>query len=171
MRVPSLPATGHAADWSNRHLGLSVDRIINWLALGLLVVVIVLGAVAIVRYWLGHRREQLMLRLLRGADTLEGDIKQCRVRLAQAHAAVTVTPGLPSAGSASAHDAIDKALRNLLEHRLWIRDRAPMASRDELQQAAEALESAGARIHQQLDQLQRAHQELDQAVREHQHRQ
>ena len=151
-------------------MDLIVERIVNWIALGLLILVIVAGSAVILRYWLGHRREQMMLRLLRGADRLESDIKQCRVQLAQAHAAVAVTPGLPSAGSASAKDAIDKALRNLLEHRLWIRDKAPGASHDELRHAAEALESAGQRIHQQLEQLQAAHHELDEAVREHQQR-
>lgn len=147
-----------------------MEKIVNWVSLGLLLVVSVLGAIVIVRYWLGHRRERAMLRLLRGADALEADIKQCRARLAQAHAAVAVTPDLPSAGSANARDAIDRALRNLLEHRLWIRDRAPKASLGELEQAASALENAGARIHRQLEQLQQAHRELVQAVREHQQR-
>ncbi len=156
--------------WAPAPNGLLVDRIVNWIALGLLLVVIVLAVIVLLRYWHGHRREQLMLRLLRGADALEGDIKQCRVRLAQAHAAVAVTPGLPSAGSATAKDAIDSALRDLLQHRMWIRDKAPSASREELDKAADALESAAARIHQQLEQLQQAHRELDQAVREHQQR-
>ncbi len=148
-----------------------MEKIVNWIGLALLVVVSIVAAIVILRYWLGHRREQVMLRLLRGADQLETGIKQCRLRLDQAHAAVTVSPNLPSAGSANAHAAIDKALRNLLEHRLWIRDKAPGASQTELEQAASALEQAGRNIQQQLQALQEAHQELEDAVREHQERQ
>ncbi len=147
-----------------------MGKIVNWVSLGLLVVVILVAAIVIFRYWSGHRREQIMLRLLLGADQLEADIKQCRLRLAQAHAAVTVTPDLPSAGSADAHAAIDKALRNLLEHRLWIRDKAPHASQAELAHATDALERAQASIHQQLGALKEARQELDDAMREHQER-
>lgn len=147
-----------------------MKQIINWTSLGVLVTITFVAAIVIFRYWQGHRREQMMLRLLRGADQLEADIKQCRRRLDQAHAAVTVTPSLPSAGSASARTAIDKALRNLLEHRLWIRDKAPHASQAKLEQAADALEHAQASIHQQLDALKEARQELDDAMREHQER-
>lgn len=144
-----------------------MERILNWIGLGLIGLVTVVAVIVVSRYWLGHRRERLMLRLLDGADRLEADIKRCRVRLDQAHAAVTVTPGLPSAGSASANEAIDQALRNLLEHRLWIRDRAPAASQQELQQAADALDRARAGIRTQLEALDRARQELDDAVREY----
>lgn len=149
----------------------SVTSTINWIGLAVLIVFCIVAVVVVRRYWLGHRREQLMLRLLRGADQLEGNIKQCRAQLEQAHAAVTVAPGVPSAGSANARAAIDKALRNLLEHRLWIRDKAPLANRAELEQAAQALERAEANIHQQLETLIEANQELDEAVREHQERQ
>lgn len=142
-----------------------MNNLIYRTALALLVIVAIIGAFTIWRYWRGNRHEEMMLRLLDDADRLEARIKQCRAQLGQAHAAVRVIPGVPSAGSASADVAIDKALRDLLEHRLWLRDKAPDASQRELQRAAEALEQARMRIDRQMHELQSAREELDDAVR------
>lgn len=144
--------------------GRSVDTTVYWLVVGLFAIVVVVAAISIWRYWQGNRHEQMLLRLLDEADRLEARIKQLRDKLGQAHAAVSVMPGVPSAGSANADAAIDKALRNLLEHRLWLRDKAPTASYRELQRAAEALEAAARGIDRQMQQLQSAREELDHAV-------
>ena len=139
-----------------------------WIGPLLIVIVVLLALIAVWRYWFGHRRERAMLSLLHGADQLEADIKRCRVRLDRAHASVRITPGVPAAGSSSADAAIDQALRNLLEHRLWIRDRAPQARQAQLDEAVAALQQARTRISEQLQALDQAQGELDSAVRDHQ---
>lgn len=137
-------------------------------AIPVLLVLVSLGAgFAVWRYWNGARHEQAMLRLLAGADRLEAAIKQCRRRLDQAHAAVRVAPGVPSAGSAEAATVIDEALRDLLAHRLWIRDAAPAASRAELLRAAAAMDQAQARLEGYLAELDDARLALEDAVRTH----
>ncbi|MER3546908.1 MAG: hypothetical protein C4338_04600, partial [Rhodanobacteraceae bacterium] len=63
------------------------------------------------------RRRRALRALYRGADALEHDLKECRVRLQRAHASMNVAPGVPAAGEADARTAVDAALRELLEHR------------------------------------------------------
>jgi hypothetical protein len=105
--------------------------------------------------------------MLDDADRLETDLKECRRRLDRAHAVMAVAPGVPAAGQSDARLAVDAGLRSLLEHRLWIRDRAPDASQQELDAAVTALAQARRQLEPQLRALDEAQRELDQAVRDH----
>lgn len=134
--------------------------------------VLILAALAIAAFgWLGyrrlHRRGQALRRMLDDADRLETDLKECRRRLDRAHAVMAVAPGVPAAGQSDARLAVDAGLRSLLEHRLWIRDRAPDASQQELDAAVTALAQARRQLEPQLRALDEAQRELDQAVRDH----
>ncbi|MEO7149592.1 MAG: hypothetical protein ABIY40_06635 [Rhodanobacteraceae bacterium] len=112
------------------------------------------------------RRRRALRSLHRGADGLEHDLKECRARLERAHAAMTVAPELPAAGETDAHAAIDAALRELLAHRLWLRDSADDANQRELDAAVFAIGKARESLSQQLDALASAQHALDAAVRE-----
>lgn len=145
---------------------VSSVAIAAWLpALAALCVIAGLAAVA----WTMHRqtrRRRALRALYRGADELEHDLKECRARLERAHASMNVAPGLPAAGEADAHAAIDAALRELLAHRLWLRDHADAAGQPELDKAVAALDKARDSLTQQLAKLDSAQRELETAVRE-----
>ncbi len=137
----------------------------------LLSAVIALFAIAAVAavVFLMHRqaRRRRALRLLhRGTDALERDLKECRARLERAHAAMTLGPELPAAGQTDARAAIDTALRELLAHRLWLRDNADDADQRELDTAVSAIGKARESLSQQLEALASAQRALDTAVRE-----
>ncbi|MBS0431772.1 MAG: hypothetical protein JSS21_05135 [Proteobacteria bacterium] len=112
------------------------------------------------------RRRRALGALYRGADALEHDLKECRARLERAHASMNVAPGVPAAGEADARTAVDAALRELLGHRLWLRDQAADAGQRELDTALAALDRARAALGQQLAALDSAQRALETAVRE-----
>ncbi|MEO6968175.1 MAG: hypothetical protein ABI132_06940 [Rhodanobacteraceae bacterium] len=123
------------------------------------------AAMAFLMHRQGRRRRTLR-SLHRCTDALEHDLKECRARLERAHAAMTVTPDLPAPGEPDARAAIDAALRELLAHRLWLRDSADEANQRELDTAVSAIGKARASLSQQLEALASAQRALDTAVRE-----
>lgn len=131
---------------------------------------LLVGAVALV---LAGRRRRLerrrisMHRLLELADQLEADLKTCRNGLKQAHAVMSLNPDQPAAGEPEAKQAIDAGLRSLLQQRLWIRDCAPDASQQGLDEAAADMSQTRSRLRPLVRALERAHHELDDAMREH----
>ena len=131
---------------------------------GLGVIVALLAVVVFMR--LQARRRRALRALYSGADALEHDLKECRARLERAHASMNVAPGVPAAGEADARTAVDAALRELLEHRLWLRDQADEANQHELDAAVAALDKARATLSEQLAALDSAQRALETAVRE-----
>jgi len=113
------------------------------------------------------RRTASMLHLLELADQLEADLKTCRSGLKQAHAVMSLNPDQPAASEQEAKQAIDAGLRSLLQQRLWIRDCAPDASQQGLDQAAADMSQTRARLRPLVGALERARPELDDAMREH----
>jgi len=102
------------------------------------------------------RRDRAVRRLLDGADALESQLRNCRQRMQQLR---TMLVALPEEMSASADSAlaadekIDAGLRDLLAHRLWISQKAPSASRAELEAACAAIEQSRQIMHSQLARL------------------
>jgi C4-dicarboxylate-specific signal transduction histidine kinase len=124
-----------------------------WLpAVAALCVIVGLATIVVLMRRQGRRRRALRA-LHSGADELEHDLKQCRAQLERAHASMSVAPGVPAAGEADAHAAIDAALRELLAHRLWLRDEAEHASQRELDAAVTAMGKARGALGQQLREL------------------
>jgi hypothetical protein len=118
------------------------------------------------------RRRQLqrgasLKTLLDLADRLESDLKTCRSGLQQAHAVMSLNPDLPAASEQDAQHAIDAGLRALLQQRLWIRDRSPRASQQELDEAAASMRSTRDRLQPLLQALTQAQRDLNSAMREH----
>lgn len=112
------------------------------------------------------RRRRALRALYKGADALEHDLKECRTRLQHAHASMNVAPGVPAAGETDASTAINAALRELLAHRLWLRDHAADANQHELDAAVAAIGKVRGALAQQLSALDAAQRALETAVRE-----
>ena len=122
---------------------------------------------AVVYLLLRQMRHQHALRTLYlEADALEHDLKECRTRLQRAHAAMSINPNQPAAGEAEARQAVDAALRELLAHRLWLRDKADDAHQRELDAAVSAIGKVRGALGEQLRELDSAQRALETAVRE-----
>jgi hypothetical protein len=137
------------------------------LAIVLPALVAVIACALAVFLLLRQMRHQRALRTLYlEADGLEHDLKECRTRLARAHASMSIGPNQPAAGEADARQAIDAALRELLAHRLWLRDEADNANQRALDAAVAAIGKARGALGRQLEELDSAQRALETAVRE-----
>jgi hypothetical protein len=141
-----------------------------YLTLGTAVLLALLTALAAAALLLRRRQLQRgtsLKTLLDLADRLEADLKTCRSGLQQAHAVMSLNPDLPAASEQDAQHAIDAGLRALLQQRLWIRDRSPRASQEELDEAANSMRSTRDRLQPLLKALDKAQNDLNSAMREH----
>jgi hypothetical protein len=142
----------------------------SYLTLGLLVLLVLLVGLAASALLLRRRqnlRGSSLNNLLDLADRLEADLKTCRAGLQQAHAVMSLNPDLPAASEQEARHAVDAGLRALLQQRLWIRDRSPHASQQELDEAATSMRDTRSRLQPLLKALDQAQTDLDSAMREH----
>ena len=142
----------------------------SYLTLGTAVLLALLTALAVAALLLRRRQLQRgtsLKTLLDLADRLESDLKTCRSGLQQAHAVMSLNPDLPAASEQDAQHAIDAGLRALLQQRLWIRDRSPRASPQELDEAAASMRSTRDRLQPLLQALTQAQRDLNSAMREH----
>jgi hypothetical protein len=113
------------------------------------------------------RRARSLHDLLILADRLEADLKTCRAGLQQAHAVMSLNPDKPAASEQEARQAIEAGLRSLLQQRIWIRDQAPSATQEQLNQAVSAMSETRNRLAPLLEALDQAQHALDDAMREH----
>ncbi|HET6603240.1 MAG TPA: hypothetical protein VFG21_03355 [Xanthomonadaceae bacterium] len=129
------------------------------------------------RIWSAHRRERALRRLLDRADALEKLLVRTRERMQAMKQVVRRVPSDIAAEADASLDAgnrVQQALRNVLEHRLWIARHGATASHAELVTAERALQRSHARIADQLERLESAgadladvtRQALEQAARE-----
>jgi len=101
-------------------------------------------------------RELAIRRLLDGADALEGQLLDCRARMQRLRGMLVVLPDEMSATANSALTADDKVqagLRDLLAHRLWIKQHAETASPAELTAACSAIDQSRQVMESQLARL------------------
>lgn len=110
--------------------------------------------------WLRERRLQGKPRLLKEildlADALERELLECRARLREIPAlAATLPPAeqLSARSTIAAEPQVQDALRDLLAHRLWLREHAAGASITELQSARDALVATRGALSGQLARL------------------
>ncbi|MGH8124402.1 MAG: hypothetical protein ACREPK_00930 [Rhodanobacteraceae bacterium] len=137
------------------------------IAVALPALVAVIACAVIVLLLARQMRHQRALRTLYlEADGLESDLKECRSRLARAHASMSMGPNEPAAGEVEARHAVDAALRELLAHRLWLRDEAGGANQRDLDAAVSAIGKARGALGTQLRELDSAQRALETAVRE-----
>ncbi len=138
------------------------------LVYALLLAVLTLAAIAVLWQRLrAQHRQRSLARLLDGADEMERLLHRTRERMEAMH---TVIGRVPEDMAAIARASLDSerqvqdGLRDVLEHRLWIRSHADSARQSELDAACAALDRARERIAQELDRLDRAGADLAQAT-------
>lgn len=128
--------------------------------------VFVLGLFVLIAWglrWFAGRRERALRRLLDRADALESLLHTTRDRMAAMRQVVQRVPsdiGAVAHASLDAQDLVQQALRNVLEHRMWIAQKGLTAPKAELDAATGALERAHATIADQLARLENAGAEL-----------
>lgn len=132
--------------------------------------IFILGLFALAAWglrWVSQGRERSLRRLLDRADALEHLLHTTRDRMAAMRHVVQRVPsdiGAVAHASLDAQAVIQPALRNVLEHRLWIAQKGLTASKAELDAASAALERAHATIADQLTRLENAGFELASAT-------
>jgi flagellar motility protein MotE (MotC chaperone) len=106
------------------------------------------------RRWL--RRERAIRALLDGADALEAQLQDCRQRMQRLRGMLTILPEEMSAdadGALSADAKVKLALKDVLAHRLWIKQHAADASLQQLDAARGALSQSGATLRALIERL------------------
>lgn len=103
-----------------------------------------------------RRKSRLLAEILDLADALERDLLECRARLRELPALTVHMPPsdqLSARATLAAEPLVQDALRDLLAHRLWLKDNADRATRTELGQARDALATTRASLETQLARL------------------
>ena len=122
------------------------------------------GLAAWIPFHLSASRQRALIRLLEGADELEGLLHRTRERMTAMQNVVERVPadiGAVAKASLDADQRVQQALRDLLEHRLWISRHGATASLAELKNAERAMGRARDTIASQLTRLEHAGTELD----------
>jgi hypothetical protein len=112
------------------------------------------------------RRPALLAAVMDEADALERELYECRARLREIPALVTtLPPSAPLSAQATlvAEPQVQAALRDLLAHRLWLKENAANATLAELASARNALATAKVALSAQLERLAEVRSELKNA--------
>jgi hypothetical protein len=103
-----------------------------------------------------RRRSQVLTEILDLADELERELLECRARLREIPALTASLPPaeqLSARATLAAEPLVQDALRDLLAHRLWLKDHAEGAALDQLLSARDALAVTRASLARQLGRL------------------
>ena len=110
--------------------------------------------------WLRQRRwrrhQHAIRALLDGADALEAQLQDCRQRMQRLRGMLSILPEEMSAdadGALSADAKVQAALKDVLAHRLWIKQYAADASLQQLAAARSALDQSGATLRALIERL------------------
>jgi chromosome segregation ATPase len=132
-----------------------------------LIAIATAAVLTIAGLWLRVRRKpRLLAAIMDEADALEQELHECRTRLREIPALVASLP--PSAQLSArailvAEPQVQAALRDLLAHRLWLKEHAATASLRELESARTALSGAKASLATQLERLAEVRAQLETA--------
>ena len=113
-----------------------------------------------------RRRPRLLAEVMDEADALERELYECRTRLREIPALVATLPPsaqLSARATLVAEPQVQAALRDLLSHRLWLKEHATTATVAELESAHGALAAAKAALTTQLQRLAEVRAELQAA--------
>jgi hypothetical protein len=121
-------------------------------------------------WWLRHRvwmrRQNTLISLLDEVDGLEAQLHECRRRMHSLQDVVGLVPADISAVAMASLDSGEQvrlALRDVLEHRLWIQRHGAEASQTELDQALGSVARSRERLATHLDKLVAAGRDLEDA--------
>lgn len=112
-----------------------------------------------------RRRSLLLAEILDLADALENELLECRARLREIPAlAAALVPSeqLSARATIAAEPQVQDALRDLLAHRLWLKDHAAAAPIDQLTTARDALVATRGSLTDQLARLANARADVEQ---------
>ena len=122
--------------------------------------------------WLRERRLRrkplLLTEILDLADALERELLECRARLREIPAlaaSLSPTEQLSARATIAAEPQVQDALRDLLAHRLWLKDHAGQASIAELTSARDALVATRASLAAQLARLAVVRADFEQTIK------
>lgn len=135
-------------------------------AIGIIVAAALLLAAFQLRERKLRRRPLLLAQIMDEADALETELHECRARLREIPALVTTLPPsaqLSARATLVAEPQVQAALRDLLSHRLWLKENAATATIAELESARGALATAKAALAAQLERLAEVRGELETA--------
>ena len=135
-------------------------------AIGIIVAAALLLAAFQLRERKLRRRPLLLAAIMDEADALETELHECRARLREIPALVTTLPPsaqLSARATLVAEPQVQAALRDLLSHRLWLKENAATATITELESARGALATAKAALAAQLERLAEVRGELETA--------
>jgi len=125
-----------------------------------LIAIAVVAVLILCPLWLRERRlrrrPRLLAEVMDEADALEAELHECRARLREIPALVATLPPsdqLSARATLVAEPQVQAALRDLLGHRLWLKENAATASLTELESARDALATAKAALTTQLERL------------------
>ncbi|HEX5121681.1 MAG TPA: hypothetical protein VFV97_00445 [Rhodanobacteraceae bacterium] len=113
-----------------------------------------------------RRRPLLLAAIMDEADALETELHECRARLREIPALVATLPPsaqLSARATLVAEPQVQAALRDLLAHRLWLKENSETATIPELESARGALAAAKSALAAQLDRLAEVRSELEAA--------
>ena len=103
-----------------------------------------------------RRKPRLLAEIMDEADALEYELHECRARLREIPALVAALPPsdqLSARATLVAEPQVQAALRDLLSHRLWLKEHAATATLAELESARAALAGAKSALATQLERL------------------
>jgi len=135
-----------------------------------LIAIAIAAVLTIAGLWLRQRlvrrKPRLLAAIMDEADALEQELHECRARLREIPALVTSLPPsaqLSARATLVAEPQVQAALRDLLAHRLWLKEHAATASLRELESARKALIGAKASLATQLERLSEVRAQLEMA--------
>jgi hypothetical protein len=142
---------------------------LSWVLLGLLVLATVVVVVLLWRLWGLRRRQDAILRFMDSADALERELHACRERMQSMQRWISTLPSDMTRTALASLDLdplVQKALRDLLRQRLWLRDQGGAAPMTQLLQARADLERSRAALAENMEKLERVGAELAEAAGE-----
>lgn len=100
-----------------------------------------------------RRRRGLLVEIMDLADALERELLETRARLREVPALAAASLPLSAKATLAAEPLVQEALRDLLAHRLWLKEHAGSATPAELARSRDALVATRASLTRQLDRL------------------
>jgi len=116
-----------------------------------------------------RRRQDTLRSIMDSADALERELYACRERMKTMHRWVSTLPSTlttQALASLNLDPLVQKALRDLLQQRLWLRDNGDTAPLAQLRRTRQDMERSRATLAENMTKLEAAGEELAEASSE-----
>lgn len=142
---------------------------LSYLLIAALTVAGVVVTGLVIRLMQMRRRHDCLRGIMDSADALERELYACRERMQTVQRWVSTLPSSITAealASLNLDPLVQKALKDLLQQRLWLRDNADHAPIERLREARAAMERARTTLVENMSKLEVASEELAKASSE-----